>query len=78
MEHPNLTFTQYKEQKNMLNYIKVILDKVSFDKHLFEKELRKALKSLMPNEVKVLREWCIQRFGNDYSQIINKCFVGHS
>ncbi|MFQ3575703.1 MAG: hypothetical protein SNJ77_04635 [Cytophagales bacterium] len=78
MEQQNLTFHHYKEDKNMLNYIKLILDKVSFDKHLFEKELRKALKSLMPNEINQLKEWCVQKFGNDHSQIIHKCFVGYA
>ena len=35
----------------MLNYFKKILEKVSFDRNLFEKELRKAINSLIAEEV---------------------------
>jgi hypothetical protein len=35
----------------MIQYIKLILEKVSFDRYLFEKELRKALKSVVPDEL---------------------------
>lgn len=46
----------------MLEYCKTVLVKVSFDKKLFEKELKKALKSLVPEEIKQLREWCYLHF----------------
>ncbi len=59
----------------MLEYFKTILAKVSFDRWLFEKELRKAIKSLIPNEVLKLKEWCIEQYGHIYSSIINKCFA---
>ena len=39
----------------MLEYIKLILEKVSFDAALFEKELKKYLKLLLPQELKTLR-----------------------
>jgi hypothetical protein len=64
----NLKNEPIKEDKNMLNYIKIILDKVSFDKHLFEKELKKAQKSLLPSEFKQLCDWCVERFGRDFLQ----------
>ena len=41
----------------MLEYAKTILLKVSFDKILFEKELRKALRMLLPAELVQLKEW---------------------
>ena len=59
----------------MLEYFKTILSKVSFDKRLFEKELRKAIKSLVEQEVDLLREWCYQNFGQQYQPILNQCFV---
>lgn len=46
----------------MLEYCKTVLAKVSFDKSLFEKELKKALQSLIPEEIKQLREWCYSNF----------------
>jgi len=58
----------------MLEYCKTILSKVSFDRWLFEKELKKAIKSLIPDEIKTLRDWCYDQFGQIYESILNKCF----
>lgn len=58
----------------MLEYVKLILEKVSFDKKLFEKELKKGLLQLVPEEVKQLKEWCYTKFGSIYKTILNKIF----
>ena len=58
----------------MLKYVKTVLTRVSFDARLFEKELRKAIKLLIAEEVLELRVWCYANFG-DYRAIINRCFV---
>lgn len=58
----------------MLEYCKTILHKVSFDGRLFEKELKKAIASLIPNEVVALRDWCYDQFGQIYEAVLNKCF----
>lgn len=58
----------------MLEYVKTILKKVSFDKDLFEKELFKAIKSLVKEEVRKLRSWCYRTFGHIYPKILNQCF----
>ena len=57
-----------------LDYVKVILQKVSFDAKLFEKELKKAIKTLLSDEIKELRTWCSEQFGIIYNQLIEKCF----
>ncbi|MDR6561248.1 MULTISPECIES: hypothetical protein [Arcicella] len=57
-----------------LNYVKVILEKVSFDAKLFEKELKKAIKTLLSDEVSELQAWCYDKFGKIYNQVIEKCF----
>ena len=57
-----------------LDYVKVILQKVSFDAKLFEKELRKAIKTLLADEIKEFRTWCSEQFGIMYNQLIEKCF----
>jgi len=59
----------------MLNYVKTVLTKVSFDARLFEKELRKAIKVLLADELNDLKQWCYNRFGDQYGAILNRCFV---
>lgn len=58
----------------MLEYIKTILLKVSFDKKLFEKELRKAFNVLVPEEIKQLKNWCYEMFSEMYGLILNRVF----
>lgn len=58
----------------MLEYVKLILEKVSFDKKLFEKELKKGLSMLIPDEVVELKKWCYAKFGKVYQSILNKIF----
>ena len=59
----------------MLDYVKQILSKVSFDALLFEKELRKALRTLVKQEVEELKNWCYTQFYNTHPTILNRCFV---
>ena len=58
----------------MLEYFKTVLSKVSFDTKLFEKELRKAIEALIPEEITQLREWCYAQFG-EHHPILNVCFA---
>lgn len=60
---------------SMLEYIKTILQKVSFDKALFEKELVKAIQMLVPDEIKQLKRWCYAEFGKMYRAVLNRCFA---
>ena len=46
-----------KFKLSMLEYSKIILSKISFDRKLFWKEYKKAFKYLDNNERSVLREW---------------------
>jgi len=59
----------------MLNYVKKILSRVSFDAQLFEKELRKAIRVLIVEEIQELRNWCYTNYGNEHRAILNRCFV---
>lgn len=43
----------------MFDYTKSVLERVSFDPILFCKELKKAIKMLLPYEMEQLREWLI-------------------
>jgi hypothetical protein len=59
----------------MLNYVKTVLTKVSFDGKLFEKELKKAIELLMGAEIQELKQWCYTRFGKQHEAILNRCFI---
>lgn len=56
-----LKFGQNKIQKDSrwLAYSQLILQKVSFDKEIFKKELRKSLDRLNRTEIARLEAWCI-------------------
>ncbi len=58
----------------MFEYSKEILTKVSFDRTLFKKELRKAIKWLKYDERKMLMIWCLATFGNRYGDVISQAF----
>jgi len=58
----------------MLDYVKMILLKVSFNKALFEKELRKSLKMLLPAEVPDFRTWCYLQFARIYRKVLRRVF----
>ena len=47
----------------MLEYSKLILEKVSFDRKLFEKEFKKALRQLVGADRTELQNWASLRFG---------------
>ncbi len=59
----------------MLDYVKTILSKVSFDPSLFEKELRKAIGSLLNNEIHELKAWCYRNYSKTHQPILNRCFA---
>jgi hypothetical protein len=46
----------------MLHYSKMILEKMSIDKHLFRKELKKAYEKLSPEDAIELYYWGIKRY----------------
>lgn len=58
----------------MLEYVKMILEKVSFDKVLFEKELKKGMSLLVPSEISQLQSWCYEKFTR-YKNLLNQIFT---
>jgi len=56
----------------MFEYCKIIIEKVSFDKVLFEKELKKSITYLIPEEIDTFLNWVQANFGEQYSEIIAK------
>lgn len=58
----------------MLELCKEILTKVSFDKLLFQKELKKALRWIKNEEVEGFKDWCIAKFGSVYPDVLRLAF----
>lgn len=50
------------------NYTKEVLERVSFDPQLFIRELKKAIKNLLPYEIEQLRRW-LQYFTNEKPEL---------
>ncbi len=57
----------------MYEMTKQILRKVSFDRSLFAKELRKAKRWLKEEELLLLKAWCLGTF-TEYHDIIQESF----
>jgi len=56
----------------MLNLTKYVLEKVSFDKKLFKKELIKATKALKKEELMLLYTWGVVQFASEHQQMIKE------
>jgi hypothetical protein len=56
-------------QKNMFELSKNILEKVSFDRTLFRKELTKSFKWLKKEEQALLFVWCVGTF-HQYKDVV--------
>ncbi|MFY9308323.1 MAG: hypothetical protein WAQ28_04655 [Bacteroidia bacterium] len=51
-----------------------ILDKVSFDPALFQKELAKAIKQVQPSEMQTFKSWCLENFDKKYNKELIEIF----
>jgi hypothetical protein len=58
----------------MLELSKKVLEKVSFDRSLFHKELRKAIRWVSKEDVVLLQVWCLTAYGHLYGDVISDCF----
>ena len=58
----------------MLEFCKSVLQKVSFDHSLFQKELNKSIQWVSQAEVENLRLWCIEPYGSKHGIIIQQAF----
>ena len=57
----------------MLEFTKKILSKVSFDKDLFKKELKKSTKWMSKKELNLLKIWALTSF-SQYKKVIIDVF----
>jgi len=58
----------------MLEFCKSVLSKVSFDRALFAKELKKRVRWLKKSEIQNLKDWCLNRYGEVYGDLILSTF----
>lgn len=58
----------------MLEFSKLVLQKVSFDRILFRKELIKSVRRLKNDDYIKLKLWCLATFGHMYKDIILEVF----
>lgn len=58
----------------MMEFSKQVLEKVSFDKLLFRKELIKARNWVNQRDQLVLKAWCLATFGHMYKDVIMEVF----
>lgn len=56
----------------MLEYVKIILQKVSFDLQLFGRELQKSIAWLNENEKTELKIWLNSSYSGEYKEVINR------
>ncbi|MFT4660207.1 MAG: hypothetical protein ACI8XB_000467 [Patiriisocius sp.] len=58
----------------MLDYSKTLLNKVSFDRRLFKKELNKAISWIKKEDRLTLQIWCLATYGHMYKDVIVESF----
>jgi len=58
----------------MLDYVKTILQKVSFNRVLFERELKKGISYLLAEELVEFKVWCYTKFGHVHQAILLQHF----
>jgi hypothetical protein len=58
----------------MMELSKQVLQKVSFDPRLFQKELHKAVKWLGQRDQLLFKAWCLATFGHQYKEVILDVF----
>lgn len=60
--------------RKMMEFSKQVLQKVSFDRLLFKKELTKAVRWMGQSDQLVLKAWCLATFGHLYKDVIVEVF----
>jgi len=60
--------------KSMLELSKLVLQKVSFDKNLFNKELGKSLVWIKGEDRPKFKNWVKEKYGNSFGKEISQVF----
>lgn len=62
----------------MLEFCQLVISKVSFDKTLVIKEIRKSVKLLSHSDLALFQIWCYREFGKFYRQDLDLIFIRNS
>lgn len=68
------SITNVKPRNKMLEYTKMILEKVSFDDELFKKEVKKSKMFLQLQEQQILKKWLVVKFGKQHGDFLEEVF----
>ncbi|HMN04687.1 MAG TPA: hypothetical protein PKD45_03090 [Flavobacteriales bacterium] len=63
-----------ENKRKMLELSQQVLQKVSFDPRLFQKELVKAVRWVGARDQLLLKAWCLATFGHMYKDVILEVF----
>ncbi len=58
----------------MIEYAKVVLPGMVFNRHIFKKELKKCIAWMTPAELGEFREWCFRMFYPRYPEVLEELF----
>ena len=59
----------------MLEFCKTVLKRVSFDRRLFARELKKSFSWLSYDDALALKTWALDTYSNKYAQLIVTTFA---
>ncbi len=60
---------------DMLEFCKTVLSRVSFDRRLFAKELKKSFQWLPREDAEALRQWAMKQYRHKYAHAITAAFA---
>lgn len=61
--------------EHMLDFCKTVLMRVSFDRNLFQRELKKSFLWLSKDDAEALRRWALSQYSHKYHQVIASTFA---
>jgi len=61
-----------------IRYAKEVLSKVSFERNIFKRELKKFLNIIHPDQHQEFKEWCINEFKSEHLETIESVFQKYS
>lgn len=70
-----LILPRIEDEKTMLEFCKTVLKRVSFDRRLFARELKKSFSWLSHEDALALKSWAMATYSNKYAQLIVATFA---